>query len=208
MAQWLLYTLVMRMLFAGLVMALAPSLAFGQSGGAREITIDGRTLSCGNARIVQDRNLDNLGMAVPDRRLIIINPALQQNMSAELKWFIFYHECGHVEGHLNEIKADEYAVARATAEGWLTADVLNQICRSWGPMDAPAGPFHPAPRVRCRAVLASADRHRPSPTVGTMVTQGPTPPTAPRRDLAAVPRPPTPSGGSTFMMDDDVVANR
>lgn len=185
----------------GLVAALIPIAVFAANGD-RSITIDGRTLSCGNVPIYKSTHLPNMGAYDPFLRRIIINPRAQSDLSTEVKWFIFYHECGHAMGHLDEMRADAYAVARASEEGWLDQTVLNQICHSWGPIDAPASRTHPAPRDRCNAVLAVADRHRTprNPPVGTLVTEGPRP--APNRFPATV-APPQPrvSGDSEFITD-------
>lgn len=179
----------------------------------REITIEGKTLSCGRVPIYRDAELPNLGMAIVEggRKRIVVNTAVQSHMPKELKWFIFYHECGHIRGHLNEKKADEYAAQVAAEEGWLTRELIEgPICHSWGPMNAPASSTHPAPRDRCRALVAVADRVLPSgePAVGTMISSGP----APRKAPAAVPTPPPAKVASQpvlsgerstgFMMDD------
>ncbi len=180
--------------------------ALGQN---HEVEIAGKTLSCGSARIYQDRSLPNMGVAIPTLNRIVLNPDEMSRERKEVRWFIFYHECGHIQGHLNEKKADAYAVERASKEGWLTQDVLAQICRSYGPMNAPATSTHPAPRDRCNAVMAVAARHqRPSgdPSVGTMVTLGPKPETPKRTPASPAPNPG--SSGTQFILGGIPLATR
>lgn len=179
------------------VVVLACALTFTSAWAQdREVEIAGRTLKCGNARIYLDRDLPNMGMAEPFSKTIVLNPRALATESPEVRWFIFYHECGHIMGHLNEKKADTYAVKRASEEGWLTENVLAKICRSYGDMDEPASRTHPAPRDRCNSLMASASRYqRPfsDPSVGTMVTSGPNPD-------ASAPRPAEIPMGDQFML--------
>lgn len=186
---------------AVLACALTCSLAWAQS---REVEIVGRTLKCGNARIFKDSWLPDMGAASPDLNEIVLNPRLLRRLSKEVRWFIFYHECGHVMGHLNEIKADEYAIMVASREGWLTQDVLAKICRSWGGMDEPATSTHPAPSDRCNALLAAASRYQKpvgDPSVGTMVTSGPNPfGSEPLPPVVTVPKQPDMNTGSSHFV--------
>src|SRR5262245_25534896 len=59
------------------------------------VAIAGRTLRCGKVRNRLDAGLDDLGFAIPDRALIIINPALLSQLPETVRLFVFTHECGH-----------------------------------------------------------------------------------------------------------------
>lgn len=49
--------------------------------------------------------------------------------------FIFFHECGHAHLLDSEIGADAYAYNVAKKQGWLSANLINEVCRSVGSQD-------------------------------------------------------------------------
>lgn len=110
------------------------------------ISMSGRNLRCGNARNVLDGRLPSEGAAAPG--VLIINPRLINRMPAKVRLFVFYHECGHHHVGGSELRADSWAVERGVREGWLDANALRQVCRSFGNM--PATPTHPSGQARCR----------------------------------------------------------
>ena len=111
------------------------------------LQIDGRTLRCGNARSKLDERLPNLGMSMPDARLLVFNPTLLARQTGVVRVFVFHHECGHQHVGASEMGADCWAVRRGVSDGWLEKKGLAQICRSFG--NAPASFTHPAAAARC-----------------------------------------------------------
>jgi hypothetical protein len=124
--------------------------AMAQSAPARthgQLQLAGRTMSCSGVSTQLDAALPNYGTAVPDRRLLIINPRLVAQQPDVVQWFVFAHECGHHHVGGNEMVADCWATNRGVAEGWLDKSGLTHICRSFG--GGPATETHPAARSRC-----------------------------------------------------------
>jgi hypothetical protein len=111
------------------------------------LQIDGRTLRCGNARSKLDAELPNLGMSIPDARLLIFNPMLLGRQTGLVRVFVFHHECGHQHVGASEMGADCWAVRRGVSDGWLEKKGLAQICKSFG--NARATFTHPAAAARC-----------------------------------------------------------
>jgi len=125
------------------------------------IQIAGRTLRCGRVRNVLDARLPNLGVSVPDTRLLVVNPFLLARQPETVRLFVFHHECGHHRVGASELKADCWAVRRGVQEGWLTKAGLIQVCNSF--RDAPATPTHPSGAQRCGNLdrcFAAADVER------------------------------------------------
>jgi hypothetical protein len=111
------------------------------------VDIGGRTLRCGNARTKFDQRLPNLGISIPDSRLVVLNPSLLRRQPETVRVFVFHHECGHHHVGGSELGADCWAVNRGVMEGWLDKAGLAQVCRSFG--NAPATSTHPAAATRC-----------------------------------------------------------
>ncbi len=126
----------------------APPTAGGLPKLQRDGTINmaGQSLRCGKTRNVLDRALPSEGAAAPG--VLIINPRLISRMPPVVRVFVFHHECGHHNIGRSELRADAWAVERGVQEGWLDANGLKQVCRSFGNM--PATPTHPSGRARCR----------------------------------------------------------
>ncbi len=147
------------------------------------VEIAGRKLQCGNVRSTLDRRLPNLGISIPDIRLLVLNPVLLQRFPQVVRLFVYNHECGHHHVGASELRADCWAVGQGVREGWLDKQGLAQVCRSFG--NAPKTPTHPSGAVRCRNLercFASATStfaqasHGVSPGVGpgaTPVSDGP-----------------------------------
>jgi hypothetical protein len=92
--------------------------------------------------------MPNLGVAVPDRQLLVINPKLLSFQPRPVRLFVFQHECGHHHVGASEMNADCWAVRRGVLDGWLDRAGLVQICKSFG--DAPVTATHPSGARRCR----------------------------------------------------------
>lgn len=139
------------LLAAALISCVGPGAASAASAFTERpdgaLQIDGRTLRCGNARSKLDARLPNLGMSIPDARLLVFNPTLLGRQTGVVRVFVFHHECGHQHVGASETAADCWAVRRGVSEGWLQKKGLPQICRSFG--NAPASSTHPAAAARC-----------------------------------------------------------
>ena len=127
------------------VSASPPAVSKGSDGS---VSIDGHNLRCGRVRNVLDPRLPNLGIAMPDRRLLVINPRLLTSHPKTVRLFVFQHECGHHHVGASELSADCWAVRRGVSDGWLDRAGLTQVCRSFG--GAPATATHPSAERRCR----------------------------------------------------------
>jgi hypothetical protein len=114
--------------------------------GARGIEIAGRTVRCGNVRILNDRHLPSEGAAAPG--LLILNPRMLSEQPASVRLFVFHHECGHHNVGESELQADCWAIDRGVRDGWLDAKGLEAVCQSFE--DAPETDTHPSGKRRCR----------------------------------------------------------
>ncbi len=115
------------------------------------ITLGGRELSCatprGRAIVELDDSLPSEGASAWPN-MLLMNPDMLDRLPAKVQWFIFAHECGHLQKEDNsELDADEYAVRTGVEQGWLTIDVLQQVCDSWE--HAPETDTHPSGLRRC-----------------------------------------------------------
>ena len=117
----------------------------GQDGSVR---IDERSLRCGSVHYVLDSRLPNLGLSVPRKRLLVINPQLLGLQPKPVRLFVFHHECGHHHVGASELDADCWAVRRGVLDGWLDRSGLAHVCASFG--GAPATPIYPSAARRCR----------------------------------------------------------
>ena len=139
------------LLAAALICCVSPGATYAAStfmerpDGA--LQIDGRTPRCGNARSKLDARLPNLGMSIPDARLLVFNPLLLRRETGVVRVFVFHHECGHQHVGASETGADCWAVRRGVNDGWLEKKGLAQICRSFG--NTPESSTHPAAAARC-----------------------------------------------------------
>jgi hypothetical protein len=126
------------------VVVAAPAISLQADGS---VQIAARTLRCGDVRTVLDGRLRNLGISVPDAKLLVMNPALVARQPGTVRLFVFHHECGHHQVGASELGADCWAVRRGVQEGWLDGAGLAQICKSFA--DAPASATHPSAAQRC-----------------------------------------------------------
>jgi len=155
------------------------------------VEIGGRTLRCGKVRSTLDPRLQNLGISIPARRLLVLNPALLQRHPHTVRLFVFYHECGHHHVGGSEFGADCWAAERGVKEGWLDKTGLAQVCKSFG--NAPATPTHPSAAQRCRRLdqcfaSASAAMARQAPKETSAPTaQRPVEPATGTPDLVTAP---------------------
>jgi hypothetical protein len=142
-----------RALAGALVTLIAADVFSGQAAWALTerrdggVDIGGRTLRCSNARTKFDQRLPNLGISIPDSRLLVLNPALLRRQPETVRVFVFHHECGHHHVGGSELGADCWAVNRGVMDGWLSKAGLTQVCRSFG--NAPRTATHPAAATRC-----------------------------------------------------------
>lgn len=135
------------------------------------LKLAGRSLRCGRARNIIDRNIPIEGMSAPG--MVILNPALLGQHPENVRVFIFHHECAHQHVGGDELGADCWAVRRGVAEGWLDKKGLGEVCRSFG--DAPESATHPSGRRRCRNLdrcftAAVASRPPSAPPTATSST--------------------------------------
>jgi len=140
------------------------------------VEIAGRAVRCGKVRSTLDPRLQNLGISIPARRLLVLNPTLLQRHPDTVRLFVFYHECGHHQVGASEFGADCWAAEQGVREGWLDKTGLGQVCKSFG--NAPATPTHPSAARRCRnldrcfaSVSASIERQRPKEAGAPTVSQ-------------------------------------
>jgi hypothetical protein len=126
------------------VVGAAPSLSLQPDGS---LQLAARKLRCGGVRNVLDPRLANLGISVPDAKLLVLNPALVARQPGTVGLFVYYHECGHHHVGASELAADCWAVRRGVREGWLDGAGLQQVCKSFG--NAPATATHPSGARRC-----------------------------------------------------------
>ena len=130
----------------GLGTVLSASSAHAQKSPVNALEIAGRTVRCGNVRILTDRHLPSEGAAAPG--VLILNPSMLSEQPATVRLFVFHHECGHHNVGDSELKADCWAVDRGVRDGWLDDKGLNAVCRSFE--DAPETDTHPSGQRRCR----------------------------------------------------------
>jgi hypothetical protein len=149
---------VSYMSWMALVAALACFVIGGGASGSAivsrdqdgSIRIDDRSLRCGSVHHVLDSRLPNLGLAVPRKRLLVINPQLLGLQPKPVRLFVFHHECGHHHVGASELDADCWAVRRGVLDGWLDRSGLAHVCASFG--GASATHIYPSAAHRCRNV--------------------------------------------------------
>lgn len=142
------------------------SLASAKS--SRTIDIGDRTLRCEISRydnklatIHTTNDLSDTGggeAASGDTQIWLYMPMMKR-LSPKVQWFIFQHECGHlqIDGGGTELQADRYAIETGIKEGWLvTDDDYQKVCDSWE--GAPAVGEHPSARTRCAQVKKLMDK--------------------------------------------------
>ncbi len=93
---------------------------------AGQLTLGGRAMQCGAAKTVMDRNLRDYGAAIGD--FIALNPDRLSGVSPAAGQWVYGHECGHLNGQVNEEDADCFSVKKGRDEGWLDAEGLEEVC--------------------------------------------------------------------------------
>jgi hypothetical protein len=121
----------------------ATALEQGKLVAPGRLVIAGRRLSCGaTATLIRDFE----GFAVSST-VIMLNMQALKDLPRPVQWLIYYHECGHILYGPSETAADCYAVRRARRQGWLSDQVLEDVCATFN--IAGHGPVHPDPASRC-----------------------------------------------------------
>jgi hypothetical protein len=141
-----LVAMVVAMASLGLGLAPPFAQATAQTPASNSIEIAGRTVRCGNVRILTDRHLPSEGAAAPGQ--LILNPRMLSEQPASVRLFVFHHECGHHNVGESELRADCWAVDRGVRDGWLDTKGLDAVCQSFE--DAPETDTHPSGKRRCR----------------------------------------------------------
>ncbi len=157
----LLLAAAAALIMGSTVVGAAPPISLQPDGS---LQIAARKLRCGDVRNVLDARLLNLGISVPDAKLLVINPARVARQPGTVRLFVYHHECGHHHVGASELGADCWAVRRGVREGWLNSAGLAQICKSFG--NAPATATYPSGARRCsnlsRCFAAAVSKSDPS----------------------------------------------
>ena len=92
-----------------------------------------------------------------------------------MKFYVYYHECGHQFVGRSETGADCFSIQRGVRNGWLDAKGMDQICAFISQLKGDA--VHPPGPKRCdlmRQCYAAALKGRPKPiTSGTSNSAAP-----------------------------------
>jgi hypothetical protein len=117
-----------------------------QEVSASQMTIDGHPVSCGARPTVLNPKLDSWGGAFPG--YLILNPERMQGLPTQVKFYIYYHECGHQFVGGSETGADCYSIHRGVIYGWLTPKGMDQVCAFISTLRGDA--VHPPGPERCK----------------------------------------------------------
>lgn len=129
--------------------------------GKTSVELSGRVVSCPIARYkipaqiyaAKSSSDTGGGEAASGGTGIWLNYPMLKKTPPVVQWFIFYHECGHlqIDGGGTELRADTWATKFGVEQGWLkTEEDLQHVCDSWE--GAPAIGVHPAASTRCAHV--------------------------------------------------------
>jgi hypothetical protein len=110
-----------------------------------KMTLDGHPVSCGARPTVIDAKLDSWGGAF--RGYLILNPDRLKGLATPVKFYVYYHECGHQFVGASEVGADCFSIRRGVASGWLNAKGMNQVCDFISQLKGDA--VHPPGPKRC-----------------------------------------------------------
>ena len=152
----LLLAAAAALIMGSTVVGAAPPISLQPDGS---LQIAARKLRCGDVRNVLDARLPNLGISVPDAKLLVINPARVARQPGTVRLFVYYHECGHHHVGASELSADCWAVRRGVREGW-----LNRLgSRRYAVIRQRIGnPTHPSAARRCSNLAAVLPRRCPN----------------------------------------------
>jgi hypothetical protein len=112
------------------------------------LKLDGKAVNCGKRPTVLNPNFDSWGGAFPG--FLILNNKKMSGLSAQVKLYIYSHECGHQFIGADETKADLFAIRRGVKYGWLDAQGLEDICTFISQLKGDA--VHPPGPQRCEAM--------------------------------------------------------
>ncbi|MEM8627427.1 MAG: hypothetical protein AAGF32_05755 [Pseudomonadota bacterium] len=155
---------------AASILTVVP-LALGEAGDstrklvaaeANSLVVRGRRLHCGGGTGKDVKDLPVMGVAIPSRKLFLINTRLMRKFPRSFSHFVFLHECAHMY-ITSESAADCWAVKRGLYRGIFNRRSVDTICKAlW---NTPAGLYHNAGPGRCAQLKqcyakAVADRKR------------------------------------------------
>jgi hypothetical protein len=112
------------------------------------LKLDGKAVNCGKRPTVLNPNFDSWGGAFPG--FLILNNKKMSGLSAQVKLYIYSHECGHQFIGADETKADLFAIRRGVKYGWLDAQGIEDICTFISQLKGDA--VHPPGPQRCEAM--------------------------------------------------------
>jgi hypothetical protein len=110
-----------------------------------KMTLDGHPVSCGTRPTVITSKLDSWGGSFPG--YLILNPDRLKGLSTPVKFYIYYHECGHQFVGASEVGADCFSIRRGVVYGWLDNKGMNQVCDFISTLKGDA--VHPPGPKRC-----------------------------------------------------------
>jgi len=110
-----------------------------------KMTLNGHPVQCGTRPTVIDAKLDSWGGSFPG--YLIINPDRLKGLATPVKFYVYYHECGHQFVGASEVGADCFSIQRGVRYGWLDAKGLDQICTFIAQLKGDA--VHPPGPKRC-----------------------------------------------------------
>jgi hypothetical protein len=90
------------------------------------LKLDGKSVNCGKRPTVLNPNFDSWGGAFPG--FLILNNKKMNGLNAQVKLYLYSHECGHQFIGADETKADLFAIRRGVKWGWLDAVGMEDIC--------------------------------------------------------------------------------
>lgn len=158
--------MMLRTLVLAAVLCAAPLAAHAAS--SKTVDIGGRTLKCEIPRYdnqlavihtTTSHSVTGGGEAASGDTQIWLNTPMMNKLKPVVQWFIFQHECGHLQisGGGTELQADLFAIKTGIREGWLvTDDDYQRVCDSWE--GAPAVGEHPSAKTRCAQVKKYMDK--------------------------------------------------
>jgi hypothetical protein len=111
-----------------------------------KMTLDGRSVSCGARQTVIDAKLDSWGGSYPG--YLILNPGRLRGLATPVKFYVYYHECGHQFVGASETGADCYSIRSGVKAGWLNDRGMDQICAFISQLKGDA--VHPPGPQRCQ----------------------------------------------------------
>jgi hypothetical protein len=112
------------------------------------LKLDGKSVNCGKRPTVLNPNFDSWGGAFPG--FLILNNKKMNGLNAQVKLYIYSHECGHQFIGADETRADLFAIRRGVKYGWLDAQGVEDICTFISQLKGDA--VHPPGPQRCETM--------------------------------------------------------